>query len=109
MLEALLGSNDAERALVYIAARGSGYGREIADFWNTNLSGIQRQLDKLEAGGILRANQIGRTRVYTWNERWPFRRELSALIDKAITFLPEAQQHQLAHYRQRPRRRNNPL
>lgn len=109
MLEGLLGSDDAERVLLFMAARERGYGREIASFWDTNLYGIQRQLDKFEAGGLLIGESVGRTRVYTWSPRWPFREDLKALLAKAISLLPADIQQRLTESRRRPRRRGKPL
>jgi hypothetical protein len=109
MLKALLGSDDAERVLLFISERGSGYGREIATFWNTNVYGIQRQLDRLEYGGILQGTSVGRTRVYTWNPRWPLTVQLQAVLAKAVTYLPEADLVRLRYVRRRPRRRRKPL
>ena len=109
MLQSLLGSLDAERVLLYLSARGSGYGREIAEFWQTNSSGIQRQLDKLEAGGVLTGEAIGRTKVYRWNERWPFHTELKALIQKATSLMPDQERTRLLDHRRRPRRLGKPL
>lgn len=109
MIEGLLGSQDAERVLLFLAARGEGYGKEIADFWDTHVSGIQRQLDRLETAGILVQRQVGRTRVYSWNPRWPFREELQALLKKALGFLPKKDQEALTHVRRRPRRRGKLL
>jgi hypothetical protein len=109
MIAALLGSDDAERVLLFLAAREHGYGREIAGFWDTSLYGIQRQLDKFEAGGIVLGTAVGRTRVYAWNPRWPFRDELQALLTKATSFLPDELQNRLHQDRRRPRRRGKPL
>lgn len=109
MLEGLLGSVDAERALLFIAGRGSGYGKEIADFWGATLSSIQKILDRLETGGVLVSHSVGRTRVYEWNPRWPFTEELQALLAKALNYLPEMDRQRLRENRRRPRRRGKPL
>jgi hypothetical protein len=109
MLEGLLGSDDAERVLLFLSARARGYGREIALFWDTSVYGIQRQLDKLEAGGILQGTAVGRTRIYEWNPRWPFREELQTLLTKAVSFLPDDVRTRLQQERRRPRRRGKPL
>ena len=108
MLEGLLDSNDAERILFYLSARERGYGCEIATFWGTRIYGVQRQLDKLEAGGIIIASMVGRTRVYSWSPRWPFRDELKALLAKALGFLPDDLRDRLMADRHRPRRRAKP-
>ena len=49
MLMPLLGSENSERVLIFMLTRETGYAREIAQFFDTNLYAIQKQLDKLEA------------------------------------------------------------
>mgnify|MGYP003631347776 CR=1 len=53
MLEGILGNINKERVLVYLVARGDGYPREIAAFFDTSLTPIQKQAEKLEAAGVL--------------------------------------------------------
>ena len=53
MLEPILGSSSSEKVLIFLAAREQGYAREIARFFATDLTPIQRQLEKLEDGGVL--------------------------------------------------------
>jgi len=53
MLEPLLGSSSCERVLQFILARDEGYAREIAQFFETSVTPIKNQLEKLEAGGVL--------------------------------------------------------
>jgi hypothetical protein len=109
MLEPILGSTSRERVLVFVYARGEGYAREIARFFATDLVQIQKQLDRLEFGGILAGRSAGRTRLYTFNPRYPFLSELTALLDKTIQFYPKDQQEALLMARRRPRRRGKPL
>ena len=105
MLEPLLGSKSAEKVLIFIEARGEGYARDIARFYKTALDPIQKQMDKLELGGILVSFDKGRTRIYSFNLRYPFIKELKTLLDKAITFLPKEERERLLMNRRRPRRR----
>jgi len=42
MIEAILGSKNVERVLIYIYARNEGYAREIARFYETDLLPIQK-------------------------------------------------------------------
>jgi DNA-binding transcriptional ArsR family regulator len=109
MIEALLGSINKERVLVYLFANGSGYARAIADFFGTNLRNIQVQLDNLEAGGVVVSRQEGRTRLYEYNPRWPLRDELIALIKRLLDFYPQSEIERLFGGRKRPRRRGKPL
>lgn len=109
MLEPLLGSVNAERCLLFILAREEGYASEMAKFFDTDLYGIQKQLDKLEAGGVLASHKVGRTRLYRFNPRYSFLKELRALLDKALGFYPADEQERLRIVRRRPRRRGKPL
>lgn len=109
MLEPLLGSTNSERVLLFILAREAGYASEIARFFDTDLYGIQKQLDKLETGGVLASRKVGRTRLYRFNRRYSFLKELRALLSKALSFYPTAEQERLLVVRRRPRRRGKPL
>lgn len=109
MLEPLLGSINAERALLFILAREEGYASEIANFFETDLYGIQKQMDKLETGGILASRKAGRTRLYRFNPRYPFLNELKSLLEKALSFYTPDEQDHLRIFRRRPRRRGKPL
>ena len=109
MLEPILGSISCERVLVFLAARDEGYAREIASFFTTSLAPIQKQLDKLEAGGVLVSRTAGRTRLYNFNPRYPFLTELTAILNKAISFYDQDLQDKLLLNRRRPRRRGKPL
>jgi hypothetical protein len=109
MLETILGSRSRERVLVFLRARREGYAREIARFFDTDLGQIQKQLDRLEFGGVLAGRAAGRTRLYTFNPRYPFMNELGALLDKALDFYPANQREELLMNRRRPRRRGKPL
>ena len=109
MLKPLLGSENTERVLIFILARDEGYGTDIARFYKTDLYGIQKQLDKLEMGGVLVSRTAGRTRLYSLNPRYPFLNELKTLLEKALSFYPERQREALLLDRRRPRRRGKPL
>ena len=109
MLEAIFGSKNAERVLVYIYARGEGYAREIARFYETGLLPIQKQLDKLEAAGVLVSREVGKTRPYSFNPRYPFLNELKNLLEKALSFYPEKEREELTMNRRRPRAKGKTL
>ena len=109
MLEALLGSTTRERVLMFVLARDSGYGTEISQFYAVDIAPVQKQLEKLEAGGVLVSQPVGRTRVYSFNPRFPFRTELLALLSKALSFYPADVRAALVGNRRRPRRAGKPL
>ena len=88
MLEPLLGSSTREQVLLFIHARGSGYAREIAGFFQTSLDPVQKQLKRLEAGGILLSCFKGRTLLYRFNPRYQFIGELKLLLKKVLKLYP---------------------
>lgn len=89
MLEPLFGSTTRERVLVFVQARQEGYGLQIAEFYKADVAPVQRQLDRLESGGVLVSRRVGRTRVYSFNPQYPFLAELQALLGKALKFYPK--------------------
>jgi len=109
MLEPLLGSTNAERVLMFIAIRSEGYASEIAHYFDTDLYGIQKQIEKFETGGILLAKQAGRTRMYQFSPRYAFKTELQMLLEKAFSYYSKEDQERLKIIRQRPRRKGKPL
>lgn len=109
MLEPILGSVNAERCLLFVLCRDQGYGSEIAAFFDTDVYGIQKQLEKFENGGVLVSNTVGRTRVYRFNPRYAFAKELRELLEKTMTFYPADEKDRLRIVRRRPRRRGKPL
>jgi hypothetical protein len=94
--------------LIFLLARGDGYPREIARHFGTALRGIQAQMERLEAGGVLSSRLAGRTLLYSFDPRYPFLPELKAFLERALPFLPAAERERLLPGRTRPRRAGKP-
>ena len=109
MLGSLLGSVNKERVLVYVAARGRGYAREMARFFAAPLYPVQNALDRLEQAGVLVSRAVGNTREYELNPRYAARVELLALVNRALSLYPPALRDALVMNRSRPRRKGKPL
>ena len=109
MLKPLFGSVNRERVLIFILARGEAYAREVAAYFDVALLGVQRQMEGLEAGGVLYSRQVGRTRLYGFNPRYAFLPELKELLKKALTFYPDEEKERLIMARKRPRRKDKPF
>ena len=109
MLEALFESEKKEKILFFLYSRGEGYAREIARTFQFNLSTIQNQLLNLENHGVLYSRLKGKVRIFAFNPRYPFRKELEALLTKALMFLPEEEVRKYYMPRLRPRRTGKPL
>lgn len=109
MLEELFGSKNRERVLQFILARGEGYAKEMADFYESSIDPIQKQLERLELGGVLVSKTVGRTRLFMMNPRYAFKDELIALLEKARSYYKPEEQEALLIARKRPRRTGKPL
>lgn len=109
MLEPLLDSTIKENALLYLHTHGESYAREMARELGTHVHAVQHQLAKMEHGGVLYSRLRGRVRLFGLNPRYPFKRELEALLDKALTFIPDRERARLFEPRLRPRRAGKPL
>lgn len=109
MLEPLLESEPKEKILLYLHTHGESYPSEIARSLGRYVNTVQYQLLKLESGGVLYSKLKGRIRLFGLNPRYPFRRELAALLAKALSFVPEEELERLYRPRLRPRRTGKPL
>ena len=109
MLEAIFGSKNRERVLQFILANGEGYAKEIADFYGTSVDPIQKQLEKMELGGVLVSKSVGRTRLFVFNPRYAFLNELKALLERAREYYDPDEIERLTMGRKRPRRAGKPL
>jgi predicted ArsR family transcriptional regulator len=109
MLEPLLRSSSQERVLLYLLARGRGHAAKIAAFYRAAATPIQKQLQRLEADGVVSGRTVGRARVYEFNPRYPFLPELKALLAKALSFCSDEEREDLLMDRRRPRKAGKPL
>lgn len=109
MLKTIFGSLSRERVLTFIAAREEGYAREIIEFWGCPDRPIKRELNQLESSGVLTAKYYGRTITYRINPRFFLRKELSALLLKAIEAYSPEWKEKLLFNRRRPRAKGKPI
>lgn len=109
LLEALFESDKKEKILFFLYSHEQGYAREIARIFRFNLNTVQNQLLNLESHGVLYSQLKGKVRIFGFNPRYPFRKELEALLNKAMAFLPEDEVRKYYRPRLRPRRTGKPL
>lgn len=109
MLESLFGNTTVEKVLLYLQNYNEGYASEIADTFSISLSVVQKQLRRLEDGGIIVSQSKGRTRLFLWNPRYPLLKELQTLLEKSFLYISESDLKKYYRKRQRPRRQGKPL
>lgn len=103
MLEPLMESPVKEKILLFLLVNKDSYPRDIARNFGVNFTTVLYQLRKMEAAGVLYSQLRGKVRLYGLNPRYPFRRELEALLRKAFDFISEADKDKYYIRRRRPR------
>jgi len=109
MLEKLFGSKTAERVMMFMYAYKEGYAKQISDNFDISVSMVQKQLDKFENAGFFVSFDMGNIRLYKWNKRNPFIKEIKQLLEKAFYYLPEEKKDKYYRKRKRPRKKNKSL
>jgi DNA-binding transcriptional ArsR family regulator len=109
MLEPLFDSTTKGDVLLYLHTHGESYAREIARDLGLYPTAVQYHLLKLEKGGVLYSKLKGKVRLFGFNPRYPFKKELEALLEKSLTFVPQKEMERLYMPRLRPRRTGKPL
>ena len=109
MLEPVFGNATIEKILLALEVYGQAYPAGLAKLFGIPVNGIQQQLKRLEDGGVVVSLIVGRTRLYQFNPRYAFLKELKALIQKALQYLPEKEIQKYYIKRTRPRRKGKPL
>ncbi len=108
MLEGLFGNIIIEKIFFFIATYGEGYPLGMAKTFEVPVNRIQQQLKRLEDSGIVASRLVGKVRLYTFNPRYPFLKELKEFIEKAFEFIPDAEKEKFYRQRTRPRRAGKP-
>jgi len=109
MLEPLFESEIKEKTLLYIYTQKEAYPIEIARVFGFYVNSVQNQLQKLEKGGILYSRLKGKIRLFGFNPRYPFKKELESLLDKVFLFVPIKEKEKYYMPRLRPRRAGKPI
>lgn len=109
LLKPLLGSPLREWILLILFTRDAAYPREIAEETNAALRAVQRQLKTLEDYGVVYSRRRGKIRLFYLNPRYPFRRELEALLKKVLELLPAKERERYYIPRLRPRIPGKPV
>ena len=70
---------------------------------------MAKQLERLEAGGILINKVSGNTKLFSINPRLAYKEELNLLLEKALSLVSEKETKKYYRQRQRPRRTGKKL
>ncbi|RYG15408.1 MAG: ArsR family transcriptional regulator [Chitinophagaceae bacterium] len=109
LLKGVLRAETQEKALIYLLLRGSGYAKNIAEFYDVPVNPIQKQLARLEEDGVVVSQLIGKVRSYELNPRYIFIDPLKELLKAAVAAYPTEVRDQLLVQRTRPRQAGKPV
>ena len=87
MLEGLLGNKSAEKVMLALYANKELHASAIAQMYDTALDPIKKQLERFEDAGFLVSRVVGRSRLYSFNEKSPIIEPLKELL--AIAYKTE--------------------
>jgi hypothetical protein len=109
ILKGILRAESQEKVLIYLLLQGSGYGKQIAEFFGMPTNPVQKQLARLEMDGVIVSRLIGKVRQYELSPRYPFMEPLKALVRSAMAAYPPEVSRQLMVQRTCPRQAGKPL
>jgi hypothetical protein len=111
VLEYLFGNPTIEKVLFFLEKNGDCYPSQLRNAFEMPLYSFQKALGRLERGSVIVSHRKGKTLIYQFNPRYPFLKELKALLQKAYEFFPEEMRKKFYEpiVRKRPRRQGKPL
>lgn len=109
MLETIFGNETVATILLNIYHYDSIHARAIARNMGKVHAGINSQLDRLEAGGLLVSKEIGRSRVYSFNPKSPFTSPVKQMLQITYDSLPIKLKEKMFQERIRPRAKGKPV
>ena len=103
MLEGIFGNRTAGRVLLYIFHHGEGYALAISKDMGVANNPVAKQLERFERAQILVAKQAGKTRLFSFNEKYPLTAPVKELVGRAYGSMTLAQKQAMFPARRRPR------
>lgn len=87
IFDALFGNPNIEKVLLFLLVNEKCYATQLCHCLGGALTPFQQALQRLEKGGILTSNLEGKTRLFRFNPRYPFLRELQTLLKQGYHHL----------------------
>jgi hypothetical protein len=91
MLEGLFGNKSAEKVMLALYVNKELHASAIAQIYDTALDPIKKQLERFEDAGFLNSRVVGRSRLYSFNEKNPIFAPLKELL--AIAYKAEKKKY----------------
>ena len=88
-LRTLIGSATRAKILLYLRVYKESYPRELTINLKLPLFGVQTQLKNLMKGGVVTVKKDANRQMFSFNPEYELKKELLALLKKALATLPE--------------------
>jgi DNA-binding transcriptional ArsR family regulator len=88
-LRSLIGSATRAKILLYMSVYKETYPRELTINLKLPLFGVQTQLKNLMKGGVVSVKKDANRQMFSFAPDYELRKELLALLKKALASLPE--------------------
>lgn len=109
MLEGIFGSKTAEKVLLHIFHYGESQASAIAKDFSVAVNPVVQQLNRIERAGGLVSKELGRSRMHTFNPKFPFNKPVQEIIEKAYDSISLSERQKSFETCRRPRRNGKPV
>jgi DNA-binding transcriptional ArsR family regulator len=102
-LRSLIGSATRAKILLYLSVYKETYPRELTINLKLPLFGVQTQLKNLLRGGVVVVKKVANRQMFSFSPSYTLKKELLALLKKALKGLPEKERSLYLNPKMTPR------
>ncbi len=102
-LRSLIGSATRAKILLYLSVYKETYPRELTINLKLPLFGVQTQLKNLMKGGVVSVKKEANRQMFRFNPDYELKKELLALLKKAMATLPARERALYMNPKMQPR------
>jgi hypothetical protein len=109
ILDGIFGNKNASRVLLHVYHYNEIHSAAIAQDYGIAVTPIRMQLERFEKAGILVAKNIGRARIFAFNQKSPFVKPIKSILTIFYDSLTLEDKQNLFNTRRRPRLKGKPV
>ncbi|EMJ71615.1 hypothetical protein LEP1GSC034_2948 [Leptospira interrogans str. 2003000735] len=99
----------ASRVLLHVYHYNEIHSSAIANDYGKTVTPIRLQLERFEKAGILVAKNVGRSRVFAFNQKSPFVKPIKEILSIFYNSLIIEEKENIFSTRRRPREKGRPV
>lgn len=109
ILDGIFGNKTASRVLLHLFHYNEIHAAAIAKDYGVASTPIRMQLERFEKTGIIVTKNVGRTRVFFFNQKSPFVKPMKAILEIFYHSLTIEEKEKVFFTRRRPREKGKPV